>query len=131
MLHNRPVDPFAGSDALLVVACKLFQDRIVALDDALALADDTERDPARQAVHVEASHRASSLLTEWQELGRVIAVTPAHHPAGRQAKVKAFHVFVGFFGAPDRCLAFDFAWSIVTDLIPTEAGNAGDGFSLG
>ena len=116
-----PVVPFGGaggaSDALLVVACKLFRDRIAALDDIVAQMDRTERDPARQAAYADAEARADNLLSEAMDIGWAITVTPAHHPTGHKAKVEAFQAYADHFGIPDHCLAFDLARSIIGDLL--------------
>lgn len=121
MLQNRLVDPFCGSDALLIVACKLFQDRVAAFATVAChlghtkkdRADDTERDKLRR--------QAEELRTEWQAIAHAVATTPATHLAGLQAKAGALHALYEHVGISEGIEA-DLARSLVEDLVNADGG---------
>jgi len=121
MLQSRLVDPFCGSDALLIAACKLFQDRIAAFATVVCRlghgkedgAGDTERDKLR--------HQADGLRTEWQAIAYAVATTPAADLAGLQAKADALCCYFEHVGGTEG-IEVDLARSLAADLRSTRGG---------
>jgi len=115
MLQSRLIDPFCGSDALLIVACKLFQDRIAAFATIVCRLDQTERDKASDADRDELRRQADGLRTEWQAIAQAVATTRAAHPAGRRAKADALHAYHQHVSGTEG-IEIDLARSLVADL---------------
>ena len=110
LLHGRLAPLHVRNDALLVLACNLFQDRVAAFAavvDHLACTGDADRDELRR--------RADGLRTEWQAIAQAVATTRAAHPAGRRAKADALHAYHQHVGGTEG-IEIDLAQSLVADL---------------
>lgn len=121
MLQSRLVDPFCGSDALLIVACKLFQDRVAAFAAIVCRLDQAERDKASGADRDELRHQADGLRTEWQAIARVVATTPAADLTGLQAKADALCCYFEHVGGAEG-VEVDLGRSLAADLRSTRGG---------
>lgn len=117
MLQSHFADLPRGSDALLVVACKLFQDHLGVYAVA---ADRLERAEQRgdDAEYGRLLSRHNELWMEWQALGRGIAATPAVRLVGLQAKARALHAYLRYFGEPEGItdIGCELTRSLVGDL---------------
>ena len=110
LLHVRPAPPHMCNDALLVLACNLFQDRVAAfaaIVDHLACTGDADSDELRR--------QADRLRTEWQAIAQAVAMTRAAHPAGRRAKADVLHAYHQHVGGTEG-IEIDLALSLVADL---------------
>lgn len=97
MLQSHLADLPRGSDALLVVTCKLFQDH---LDVYAAAADRLGRAEQRGdgAEYDRLLRQLAELRAEWQALGRGIAAVPAVQLVGFRAKARALHAYLQYVG---------------------------------
>lgn len=115
MLQSRLVDPFCGSDALLVVARKLFQDRIAAFAAVVRRLDQIDADRTADADQGRLRRQADELRTEWQAIAQAVAATPAAHLAGVQAKAGILRCYFEHVGG-DEGVEIDLARSLAADL---------------
>lgn len=118
MLQNRLVNPFCGSDALLVVVRKLFQDRMAAFAAVvrrLDHLDHLDEDRAGDAEQDQLRRQADELRIEWQAIAQAVAATPAVRLAGLQAKAGILRCYSEHVGSAEG-IEIDLARSLATDL---------------
>ena len=115
MLQNRLVDPFCGSDALLVVVRKLFQDRMAAFAAIVRCLDQPGEDRAGDAEQDQLRRQADELRTEWKAIAQAVAATPAAHLAGLQAKAGILRCYSEHVGGAEG-IEIDLARSLAADL---------------
>jgi len=116
LLHGRPASLHIRNDALLVLACNLFQDRVAAFAavvDHLACTGNADRDELRR--------QADGLRTEWQAIAQAVATTRAAHPAGRRAKADALCCYFEHVGGTEG-IEIDLARSLAADLRNVRSG---------
>ena len=101
-----------AADERLIEACGLFAacvtefGRTVSAMDGLSLEEDAE----------ELRASARQLRAEWRSIAWSIIDTPAHHPAGTDAKVEALSAYFVHVGSALECIGLDLARSLVADL---------------
>lgn len=110
MLQSRLVDPFCGSDALLVVVRKLFQDRMAAFAAVVCRLDHLDWDRVGDAEQDQFRRQADELRTEWQAIAQAVA-----HLAGWQAKAGVLRCYVEHVGGAEST-EIDLALSLAADL---------------
>lgn len=115
MLQSRLIDPFCGSDALLVVARKLFQDRVAAFAAVVRRLDQIDADRAGDADQDRLRRKADELRMEWQAIAQAVAATPAARLAGLQAKAGILRCYFEQVGGAEG-IEIDLARSLVADI---------------
>lgn len=115
MLQSRLVDPFCGSDALLVVVRKLFQDRMAAFAAVVRCLDHINEDRVGDADQDQLRRQADELRMEWQAIAQAVAATPAAHLAGWQAKAGVLRCYSEYVGGAGG-IEIDLARSLAADL---------------
>lgn len=123
LLQINPDNPPFDTDKFLVVICQLFCDR---LDAYAVFADHLERTEQRgdDAEYARLLSRHNELWMEWQALGQGIAATPAVRLAGLQAKARALHIYLEYFGEPEGIagIGCELTRSLVSDLMTARGG---------
>jgi len=112
MLQSCLVDPFCGSDALLVVARKLLQNRMAAF---AAIVRRLDEDRAGDADRDKLRRQADELRTEWQAIAQAVAATPAARLSGLQAKAGVLRCYFEHVGGAEG-IDIDLARSLAADL---------------
>lgn len=115
MLQRRLVDSFCGSDALLVVVRKLFQNRMAAFAAVIHSLDQIDEDRASDAEQDQLRRQADELRREWQAIAQAVAATPAARLAGWQAKAGILRCYSEHVGGAEG-IEIDLALSLAADL---------------
>ena len=107
----------ATTDTYLVEACGLFAECVTEFGRKASAMDGLS--PEEDAEDLLASARR--LRAEWRSIACGIIETPAHHPAGTDAKVEALSAYFVHVPSAVGCIGLDLARSLVADL--KRAGN--------
>lgn len=101
-----------ASDKHLTEACETFAGCVTEFGQKMSALDILF--PEEDAEELRASAR--QLRAEWRSIAWSIIETPAHHAAGRQAKVDALSAYFLHVDDAIECIALDLARSLIADL---------------
>lgn len=101
-----------ASDQHLTEACRIFAGCVTEFGRKMSAMDALF--PEEDAEDLRASAR--QLRAEWRSIAWNIIETPAHHAAGRQAKVDALSAYFLHVDDAIECIALDLARSLIADL---------------
>ena len=100
------------SDEHLTEACRIFAGCVTEFGRKMSALDALFQE--EDAEELRASAR--QLHAEWRSIAWSIIETPAHHAAGRQAKVDALSAYFLHVDDAIECVALDLARSLIADL---------------
>lgn len=100
------------TDKHLAEACRIFAGCVTEFGRKMSALDALF--PEEDAEDLRASAR--QLRAEWRSIAWSIIETPAHHAAGRQAKVDALSAYFLHVDDAIECIALDLARSLIADL---------------
>jgi len=108
--------PVEDIDKHLIEACTIFRECVTDFGQKVSAMDNLEADFCSEKQMEELWAVARQLRAEWRSIAWGIIETPAHNPAGTQAKVDALSAYFLYVNSAIECIGLDLARSLVNDL---------------